>query len=375
MSPAVAILLVGGAVAASCALLGTFLVLRRLALLGDAISHSVLPGIAIAFLLTGTRNTLPMLAGAGALGVLTVFLVEALGRSRRVREDASIGLVFPALFSIGVILVSRFAYHVDLDLDCVLYGEIAYAPLDLLYLGATVLGPKALWVNGAVLLLNAGFVILFFKELKVTTFDPELSFALGFSPLLMHYALMSAVSITVVGAFESVGAILVLAMLVGPPAAAYMLTDRLERMLVLAVAAGIFCAVLGYYLARWWDASIAGSMAVACGLVFTAAHLFSPRHGLLTRWLRHLKLRAATSEQLLLLHLQQDGRIVPLDRIRARFSWGRRRVSRVTDRLVQRGWVEAIEQGLRLTAAGAAALERSGQLPLRHRGELTEDPA
>ena len=164
MNDTFVILLVGCMVASSCALVGTFLVLRKMALLGDAISHSVLPGIAIGFLLTQSRSSLVMVAGAGALGVLTVFLVERLQRSGRLYADASIGVVFPALFAVGVILISRYASMIDLDLDCVLYGEIAYTPWDLVVVAGRTVGPRAVWVTGLTLLLNLVVVSLFFKD-------------------------------------------------------------------------------------------------------------------------------------------------------------------------------------------------------------------
>ncbi len=264
-----------------------------MALIGDAISHAVVPGIALAFLITGTRDVLPMVLGAGVLGVVTVALVELFTRSERLREDASIGVTFPALFAIGVILIARYADAIDLDLDCVLYGEIAYAPWDTLTWGGHVLGPKALWVSGATLLLDAALVLLLYKELKLTAFDPRLAAALGFSPVLAHYLLMSAVSVTVVGAFESVGAILVVAMLIVPPAAAHLLTDRLWLMLVLAVALGVGAAAGGYGLARALDCSIAGAMATVAGLEFLLAFLFAPSHGLVSRVARRRRLVAA----------------------------------------------------------------------------------
>ncbi|MCM2269254.1 MAG: metal ABC transporter permease [Thermoanaerobaculia bacterium] len=279
MSPELVILLVGSLVAINCALLGSFLVLRKMALLGDAISHAVLPGIALAFLLAGSRSPLPMLLGAGALGLVTVFLVELFHKTRRLAEDASIGVVFPALFSVGVILISRYASQVDLDLDCVLYGEIAYAPWDLWLAGGRSLGPKALWLNGALLAVNLAFVVSLWKELKLSTFDPELAAALGFSPALMHYLLMGAVSMTVVGAFESVGAILVVAMLIVPPAAAYLLTERLSRMVALAALFGVLSTLGGYALARALDASIAGAMATVAGGVLAAAVVVAQLRG------------------------------------------------------------------------------------------------
>ena len=366
MHPTVTILLVGSITATSCALIGTFLVLRKMALLGDAISHAVLPGIVIAFLWTGSRAPIPMVLGAGAFGLLTVVLIELFHRTRRLKKDASIGVVFPALFSVGVVLISRYAGSVDLDLDCVLYGEIAYAPLDLLFIGEESIGPKALWVNGLILLLNLLFVGSLYKELKISTFDPALAATLGLSPLLLHYLLMASVSVTVVGAFESVGAILVLAMLVVPPATAYLLTDRLPNMLALSVGIGVASAWIGYFLARWWDASIAGAIALASGLLFLLALLLSRRHGLLARALRHRRLELRLNEQFVLLHLQDDGAAVSLASLGRRFAWPARRLDRTVRRLRRRGWIDVRDSALTLTAAGVAALEQSGRSTLRH---------
>lgn len=372
MSPTLVILAVGSCVAASCALLGCFLVLRRMTLMGDAISHAVLPGIAVAFLISGNRSTLPMVVGAATLGVLTVFLVELGTRSRRLQEDASIGVVFPALFSIGVIIISRYAGQVDLDLECVLYGEIAYTPLDVVYWGDRALGPRALWINGPILLLVATFIAVFYKELKLSTFDPALAAALGFSPVLLHYLLMSVLSITIVGAFESVGAILVVAMLVVPAATAYLLTERLSIMLGLSVLLGVASAVGGYYVARVLDASIAGCMAMVAGLIFTVGFLFSPRHGLVAKALHHRRLGEGMAEQLLMLHIGhgQDETAesgCDVDTLVRRFNWRPKRLSSVTRRLEGRGWVVHELDRLHLTPDGLAALERTGQAPLRHR--------
>lgn len=372
MEPTFVILLVGSCVAASCALVGTFLVLRKMALLGDAISHAVLPGIVIAFLLSGDRSALPMMIGAAALGVLTVFLVEMGTRTKRLQEDASIGVVFPALFSIGVLLIARYAGQVDLDLDCVLYGEIAYTPWDLIFVGERSLGPRALWINGIVLLLDVVFVLLLYKELKVTTFDPALSAALGISPILIHYLLMGMLSVTIVGAFESVGAILVVAMLVVPPATAYLLTEKLAHMLGLAVGFGIASALGGYWLARILDASIAGAMATVAGGLFAVVFLASPTHGLVAKLLRHRRLQLGMSEQLLLLHLEGNGDgdgagVSTVDAVRRRFDWGASRLEKIVERLHRRGWIHVADGGrVTLTADGSAALERSGQGPLRH---------
>jgi manganese/zinc/iron transport system permease protein len=281
------IILTGALAAGSCALVGSFLVLRKMAMLGDAISHAVLPGIAIAFFLTQSRASLPMVVGAGALGVLTAFLIETLHRRGKLQQDASIGVVFTWLFALGVILISVFAGAVDLDQDCVLYGEIAYVPLDLWTTASGLnLGPTAVWLLGAVFLLTLIFVTLGYKELKITSFDPALAASVGISATLWHYLLMGMVSLTTVSAFESVGAILVVALLIAPPATAYMLTDRLSRMLIYAVLAGVIASVGGYFLAVWLNGSIAGAIAVVCGIEFMLAFFFSPTHGIVFKRLQ-----------------------------------------------------------------------------------------
>ena len=269
---AIWIILTGTLVAVSCGLLGAFLILRKMAMVGDAISHSVLPGIVLAYLVAESRAMAPMLIGAAALGVLTTVIIEWLYRSARLQSDASIGITFTWLFALGIILISAFAGQVDLDQDCVLYGEIAYVPLDLWFLAdGRSLGPVAVWMSGGVLLLILLMIGLGYKGLQLTTFDPGFAAALGISTSFWHYLLMSAVSLTTVVSFESVGAILVVAFLIVPPATAYLLTDRLPVMLGLTVLFGLLSAAGGYYLAVWLNGSIAGAMAVVAGLLLALA--------------------------------------------------------------------------------------------------------
>lgn len=294
MTPEFWIVLTGALAAGACALVGCFLVLRRMAMVGDAISHAVLPGIVIAFFVTNSRAPLPMLIGAGAIGVLTALLIEWLHRGGRVQQDASIGITFTWLFALGVILVSAFAGQVDLDQECVLYGEIAYVPWDLWTTAAgDSLGPRAVWILGAMFAFNAAWIALCYKELKICAFDPEMAAALGIPVGFFHYALMAATSMTTVTAFESVGAILVVAMIVGPAATAYLLTRRLSRMLLIAVGIGVLAAFLGYRLAALLDASIAGAMSVVIGAMFALALLFSPDQGVVPRALRRRRLGRA----------------------------------------------------------------------------------
>jgi len=279
------ILLTGSLVATVCAVLGAFLVLRRMALIGDAISHSVLPGIVIAFLVSGTRDSLLMLLGASLLGLLTVFLIQWFHQSG-VQSDASIGVVFTALFAAGVVLVSTNARQVDLDLDCVLYGEIAYVHWNTISLLGIDVIPKAVWLLGITLLVVLAVVGLFFKQFKLCAFDPALAAAVGIPVALFHYLLMGMVSMATVSSFESVGAILVVGMLVIPASTAYLLTERLGVMIGLSVAVGIASTVIGYYMAVLLDASIAGSMVSVALALFVLAFLLSPSQGLLPRYLR-----------------------------------------------------------------------------------------
>jgi manganese/zinc/iron transport system permease protein len=295
--------IIASIVAVACSLLGVFLVLRRMAMMSDAISHTVLLGIVIAFFITKSLSSPLLLIGAALMGVITVSLVELLNRTQLVREDAAIGLVFPAIFSIAVILISRFAGDVHLDTDAVLLGELAFAPFNRIKLFGLDIGPEALYTACGILVLNLIFVIVFYKELKLATFDPALAAALGFLPIVIHYALMTLVSLTAVGSFDAVGSVLVVAFMIAPPAAAYLLTDRLSRMLVYSALIGIFSAVSGYWLAYLLDASIAGSMATMTGASFLISYLFAPERGLLAQARRRQNQRIEFALTMLTMHI------------------------------------------------------------------------
>jgi manganese/zinc/iron transport system permease protein len=294
--------LISAVVAVACTLPGVFLILRRMAMMSDAISHTVLLGIVLSFFVVKDLHSPLLILGAAAMGVITVILVELVTRTRLVKQDAAIGLIFPALFSIAVILISRFARGVHLDVDAVLLGELAFAPFDrVTFLGLDL--PRALVVMSIILLLNIGFISLFYKELKLATFDPALAAALGFSPALLHYALMTLVSLTAVGAFDAVGSVLVVALMVTPAAAAYLLTDSLRRLLALSAIIAVSSAIGGYWLARTLNANIAGSMATAAGIVFVAILLFAPERGLVAQARRRSRQALEFAQTMLAIHL------------------------------------------------------------------------
>ncbi|MEM9016034.1 MAG: metal ABC transporter permease [Verrucomicrobiota bacterium] len=287
------IVVVGALTAVACTLPGCFLVLRKMSMMGDAISHAVLPGIAVGFLLTGSRASLPMFLAAAITGILTALFTQWVSRFGKVDRGAAMGIVFTTLFAIGLILIVRAADHVHLDPDCVLYGAMELTPLDT-HLIAGLEVPRAAISIGLTLLLNLLVLTVLFKEFRLSSFDSSLSDTLGFSSKLLHYLLMTLVAITTVAAFEAVGSIIVIAMLIVPPATALLVTRRLVPMLVIASLVGILAAFLGHLSAisvpRWFgfdSTSTSGMMATVAGLLFTIAWLFSPTEGIITRLVLH----------------------------------------------------------------------------------------
>ncbi|MEM9135545.1 MAG: metal ABC transporter permease [Actinomycetota bacterium] len=302
MSPQTEIVLIAAVVAAACALPGVFLVLWRMAMMSDAISHTVLLGIVAGYLLVSDLDSPFLLVGAAAMGILTVTLVEIVTRTRLVKEDAAIGIVFPGLFGLAVLLISVYAGDVHLDEHVVFQGDLVFAPFDRVVIVGLDL-PRTLVTMLVILFLNLLLISLLYKELKLATFDPGLAAALGFSPILIHYLLMTMVSVTAVGAFDAVGSILVVALMVVPSATAYLVTDRLSRMIGLSVAVGVIGAVGGFWLARWLDTTVGGSMVATIGLLFGLAFLAAPERGIVAIARRRLRQRWEFAQTMLAIHL------------------------------------------------------------------------
>lgn len=347
----------------ACAILGCYLVLRRMSLLGDAISHSVLPGLAIAFLMTGSVSGWGMAVGAAVLGVLTAFLTQAVHKLAEVPEDAGMGVVFTSLFAIGVILITRVASQADLDPGCVLYGLIEFTPLDT----APLLGwevPRAVQTLGPVLLVTIAFVTLLWKELKIVSFDPALAVAMGIRVSLIHYLLMAMVAGVTVASFEAVGSIIVIAMLIVPAATAHLLTDRLAGMIGWSVFVAIVSAVFGYWGAVRWNTSVAGMMSVVAGLLFATAVVFAPRHGLVSRFARRLRLSLRILREDILSRLYRAEESLTTITPKSLPNATRSRWLALMQ-LKRAGQIERSPGGWRLTSAGqtiAAELVRSHRL-------------
>ena len=314
------IMVAGALCAVAASLLGNFLVLRRLSLMGDAISHSVLPGIAAAFLFSGTRGSVVVLIGAASMGLLTVWLTELIRKYGKVEESAAIGVVFTSLFAVGLVMMVRAGDKIDLDPSCVLYGNLETIILDTL---ATPFGPvpRVVLTISAVCLLNAICIVVFFKQWQVSTFDPLLSRAQGISPTLFHYVLASLVAVTCIASFEAVGNILVVAMLVVPAATAFLLCNRLHTMILSSAAIGTVSAIAGHMLAilvplafGYRSVNSAAMMAVASGLFLVLAVIASPKAGLLVRWFeQRIVARKIVGEDILALLYRHSERMIVND--------------------------------------------------------------
>lgn len=352
------ILLIATLVSVACVIPGVFLVLRKVALMSDAISHATLLGIVVAFFIVKNLHSPLLIMGAALSGLLTVVLTEVLIRSKLIKKDAAIGLIFPVFFSIGVILINLFASNVHLDNDAVLLGEIALAPLDRVFLNGVDLGPKSLWVMIPILCLNVGVLSLFYKELKLTSFDPGLAASLGFFPGVINYVLMSVVSITAVGAFDTVGSILVVALMITPAATAYLLSKRVSTMVGLSIVFGILSAVVGYGIAVWLDVSIAGMMATITGVLFVLVLFFSSQQGLVIKYFNAKQQRVHFAAKMLVVQLlyhegtEHEARENSFENLITHMDWKERFAKNVTRHALQERYISRDKNHLKLTPLG-----------------------
>ena len=359
--------------AVGCGLLGNFLVLRRLSLMGDAISHSVLPGLVIAFLITTSRNPLAMFLGAAVAGVGTVVLVEAIKKLGRVEPGAAMGVTFSVLFALGVLLIERASVrHVDLDADCVLHGQLetlvwydAPRSASQLFTTSTLDAiPSQIVLLFIMVLLAIVFTAGLFKELRIAAFDPSLATSLGFNATVLHYVLMVFVAAATVASFEAVGSILVIAMLICPAATARLLTDRLVPQILLSVVVSLVTGVGGYFAATTVPAmfdkdavNAAGSMTMVSGLLLAMAIVFAPRHGLAMRLVRRRRLagRIATDDLLAMLYRGSESGMQSMDRSGLEEMLPGRDLARAIASASKTGLISVDGDSVSLTSAGIPA--------------------
>ncbi len=255
-------------VAVSCTIPGTFLILRGTSLMSDAIGHAILLGIVLTFLITNDLHSPYVFIGATLIGILTAAITELLISTKRLMHDAAVGLVFPLFFSVAIILINLYASSIHIDTDAALLGELAFTPFNKLTMYGMDLGPQAIWTMSIILCINIICIFLWYPTLKITTFNPDYAYTLGYRPHLIHYGLMTLTSITIVGSFDTAGAILVVAFMIIPPAIAYLITQRLSQMLVLGCLIAMVTTISGYLVAHFFNVSIAGAIATVNGLLF-----------------------------------------------------------------------------------------------------------
>ena len=335
----------------ACAVLGVFLVLRRLSMVSDAISHSVLLGIVIGYFVTKDIGSVLLIIGASLFGVLTTVCIELLIKSKRVTEDASVGIIFPLFFSIAVILITRYARNVHLDTEMVLIGEIILAPLHRInFLGLSL--PKALVQMFFVLLINTVFIAVFFRKLKISSFDPVYAGVAGIAGVGLYYVFMALVSFTAVSAFESVGAILTISFFISPAASAYLISKDLKITIFLAAVYAVVNSCIGYFLAVKFNVSMSGMCALVSGLTFMITIAVYPG-GIITKMIRYIKNKNRFSRELLILHIDNHtGKKNALGElgystIREHIAWSDRKLKYVLDKLIKKGYVyRAKERGV-----------------------------
>ena len=329
--------------AAACAVLSPFLVLRKLSMVSDAISHSVLLGIVIAFFIVKDVGSPFLIVGAAIFGVITVFAVEFLSGTGLVKNDDAVGIVFPMFFALAVVLITKFARNVHLDTDVVLMGEVIIAPLNRIeFMGIDL--PKAFVQMGILLVINLLFVIIFFKELKVTTFDRGFATLAGFSSAALFYALMTLSSFTAVTAFDAVGAILVVSFLITPGAAAYLISKDLKVMIAISVGYAVINSIIGYVFSLLMNVSMSGMTAAAAGVTFLLTFLFN-REGLITAIFIRLQRKSELKLGLFLNHIgnhsgkKEESEELGLGSIKNHLKWKQAEVDKIAGRLIKKGFI------------------------------------
>ncbi|MDR7568642.1 MAG: metal ABC transporter permease [Armatimonadota bacterium] len=332
-----------------CAVLSCFLLVKRWALLGDAISHAVLPGVALAYLLN-----LPFFLGAVVTGMATALGISAVERHSRIKEDSAMGILFTGAFALGFVLVSRIRSRA-IDLFHILFGNVlGVSDTDLLLTAAT----------GVVVL---GVVVVFYKELVLWTFDPTAASAMGVPVAALHYTLMLLLSVTIVASLQAVGIVLVVAMLITPGATAYLLVDRMSRMIPLAVGVGMISSLSGLYLSYHLNVASGPTMVLVATFLFLLAMLLGPREGVLWNAARRRRAarRVALEDLLKQAYLADRGEGASVDLLARRLGLKPSAVLALARRLAREGLVQLGGGGILLTARGreqAVTLVRSHRL-------------
>ncbi len=357
MSASLEIQIISILISVACSVVGVFLVLRQMSMITDSITHTVLLGIVLSYFVFKDLSSPFLIVGAAIMGVATVWFTETISKTKLVSQEASIGVVFPLFFSIAIILVTLFANSVHLDVDSVLLGELAFAPFDRFVVFGIDIGAKAIYVSLVLLVVNLVFIIVLYKELKLSTFDPMLALVLGFSPVLLHYIIMTLVSITAVGAFEAVGSVLVIAFMIGPPTTAYLLTNNLKSMILISAILALISSVLGYQIASVLDISISGSIAVVIGLLFIICYIFAPNQGLISVFIRKKRQRLEFGKVVIISYLNKSSIVIKdkadvIETVHSNIKLDNKMLKKIISQLTSEKKIEVVNKEIKITQIG-----------------------
>jgi len=354
----------GSIIAVACAVLGCYIILRRMAFIGDAMSHALLPGVGIGYLVMnalfpGGFTAGGLLIGALIAAVLTSVSISALSRVGRIAEDTAIGIVYTGLFAAGVVILTRFQQYINIDLNHFFQGDI-YG-----------ISWEDMWLSAVVGALVLSVIVLFYRYFTIVSFDPVMAASLGFPTAVIHTILTGMIALVCVAGISMVGVIMIVGLLITPPALAYMLTDRLPRMMVYSALIAILSVVAGLYFSEWVNASGGGAIMFVGFLLFLLGLVVAPRYGLLAGWLRRRRLVPQTDiEDILKAGL--IGRSLSVVKI------PEKRVRRAARKLIRDDWAEGIDgDRITLTDQGkreAAHILRSHQLWEGHFIQSGMDP-
>lgn len=349
------VLLIAIIVALSTSILGVFLVLRQMSMTTDAISHTVLLGIVLAFLVVPSLDSPFLIFGAVLVALLTTIFTEMLVKSKKVSEDAATGVIFPLLFSIAIIIISLFIKDVHMDVDAVLLGKLELASIDQLVVFGRNIGPKTLYISLAILIINILFVIIFYKELKLISFDENFALVIGFTPAIIHFSLMALVSLTAVVSFSAVGSILVVALTIGPAATALQFTKDLKFTLIFTAIIAIINSIIGYYIAIVLNVTIAGMIATTTLLTFLLVLLFNYRSGIIFKIIRRYKQKQEFALLVLIMHLnnhQNDYEEISITNIKNELNWSKSKLNKLLENGFKNNLIIKENEILKLSVKG-----------------------
>lgn len=325
--------------AMACGILGPILVMRRLSMTADALSHSVLLGIVLAFLVILRVDSIYLKLSAALFGLLTVLLVEFISNKSKIKKDDSLAIVFPVFFALAVILITRFCRNAHLDVEIVLMGNPLFAPFIRMFNM-----PKSMFLMGIMFIINLLFIIIKHREISMVCFDEEFAKMQDINLTLLYTIFMTLVSLTAVLAFDSVGGILVISFLIAPAAAACLFTKNFNNTIILTLLIGVLSSFLGYYFGIRYNVSLSGMSAVS-SMVIVLISIFINPNGIIKQWIKNKIQKEEILGEMILIHMYQhnnNGIELGFSTIHKHLNWREEDTKKRIDKLIDKGLIERI---------------------------------